>query len=74
MPFGWRAGVAALLAALLVAGFFVSDWLVVAVVLTVLVLAVAYAARALAQGQSEWFGREQAHRDARERHRRRSGS
>jgi len=53
MPFGWRAGVAALLAALLVAGFFVSDWLVVAVVLTVLVLAVAYAARALAQGQSD---------------------
>ena len=58
MPVGWRAGVAALLAALLVVGFFVSDWLFVAVVLVVVALAVAYAIHLLGQGQSEWFGRE----------------
>jgi len=69
MPFGWRAGVAAVLAALLVVGFFVSDWLVVAVVLVFLLVAVAYAIHVLGQGQREWFGREEERRAARERRR-----
>ena len=64
---GWRTAVAVLLAGLLVAGLFVSDWLVVAVVLVVVALAIAYAVRALAAGQSQWFGREEKRRDERAR-------
>jgi hypothetical protein len=64
---GWRTAVAVLLAAVLVVGLFVSAWLVVAVALVVVALAIAYAVRALAAGQSEWFGREEQRRDERAR-------
>jgi Flp pilus assembly protein TadB len=70
---GWRVLVAALLVAALVVGLFVSDWLVVAVVVVVVVLGIVYAVRALGAGQSEWFGREEARRERRERDRGRPG-
>jgi 1,4-dihydroxy-2-naphthoate octaprenyltransferase len=62
----WKVAVA-VLAALLVVGLFVSDWLVFAVVVVVVLVAITYAIGALGRGQREWFGREDERRERRER-------
>ena len=60
-----RALLAAFAVLVLVVALFDPGWAVVLVVLGVVVLAFVYAAIFLAQGQSEWFDREERRRERR---------
>jgi hypothetical protein len=60
-----RALLAALIIFLVVVAIVDVGWLPAAVLLVVIVAGVPYAVGALAQGQSEWFGREQERRKRR---------
>jgi hypothetical protein len=62
MP-SWRAFVALLVVALLIIGYALDlAWLVAVVVVLTIALLIFYALGLLAQGQREWFDREQRRR------------